>query len=489
MTAADRNFQGATCMLISLSDEATFSQITQSKAFLPLSVFSTRLLGNILRSAKGSVSKIICTLLLSFGVSVLTASAQTTVPLTSCSQMGIGQGASLNGFRPFPLADPWNEDITSLPVDSLSANVTNFFGAAGLHADFGAGTINGAKFGIPYQVVSAQPFVPVNYVAYGSESDQGPMPIPANAPVEGAGLPSSQYSDNHVLILDQSNCFLYELYQGQLQGDGSWNAASGAIFDLLADSARPFNWTSADAAGLPIFPGLIRYDEVASGAIRHAIRFTLDNTRGSFILPATHQTSNSGSFAPFGARFRLKASFDISSYSAANQVILQAMKTYGLILADNGSNMYITGAPDSRWNNDDLVKLGAVKMSSFEMVDSGTLYTPNSVPTNPQPVITALTATTSVTSISKVASVSGGAATARMTTTKATLASGATVAKGTAVTFTWTATDANYYVFSPGGGAVRGSTVTVTPTVTTTYTLYANSHIGSATKTFTIKVQ
>jgi hypothetical protein len=404
--------------------------------------------------------------------------------------MGIGQGASLNGFVPFPTADPWNEAITSLPVNSGSAAVMSVFGSSTLHPDFGSGTYDGAKIGIPYQVVSGQPLVVVDPTEYASQSDPGPMPIPANAPVEGAGLPSGTYTDGHVLILDQSNCFLYELFQGALQGDGSWKASSTAIWDLLADNARPFNWTSADAAGLPIFPGLVRYDEVASGVIKHAIRFTLAYTAGSFVLPATHETSGSSGTGrpPFGARFRLKSTFNISGFSEANQVILQAMKTYGIILADNGSNMYISGTPDSRWNNSDLSKLGSVTMSDFDMVTTGTIYTPTSVPTTPKPVINSMTGMT-VTPLKTTATSPSGVKTAMMINSVAMVSSGATVAPGTAVTLEWSASNASYYVLTPGVGAVRGTAATVTPTQTTTYTLYANSHTGSVTKTFTINVQ
>ena len=402
--------------------------------------------------------------------------------------MGIGQGASLNGFVPFPKADPWNTDVTSLSVDPKSASVMSVFGGSSLHADFGSGTYGGAKIGIPYQVVSGQPLVTVTPTAYASQSDPGPMPFPANAPVEGAG--STGYTDGHVLILDQSNCFLYELFQGTLQGDGSWKATSTAIWDLLANNARPFNWTSADAAGLPIFPGLVRYDEVASGSIKHAIRFTMAFTEGTFVLPATHETSgSSGTGRPaMGARFRLKPSFNISGFSAANQVILEAMKNYGIIVADNGSTMYISGAPDSRWNNDDLAKLGGVKLSDFEMVNTGTTYTPAAVPVIAKPVINSLTASIKPKTVT-TAVVRGAPAPSNASNTVVPLSTGATIARGTAVTLNWSVTGGSYYVLTPGAGAVRGTSVTVTPTASTTYTLYANNRGGSVTKTFTINVQ
>ena len=425
-----------------------------------------------------------------FSGTVSVAFAQTSsTPFapTSCSQMGIGQGASLNGFVPFPTNDPFNQNITSLPVDPSSAAILGPLWGAAVHPDFGGALLNGVKNGIPYQVVSGQPSVPVVYNTSPTQSDAGPMPIPANAPIEGAG--AAGYSDHHVLVLDQSNCFLYELYQGVLQGDGSWQAASGAIWDLLNDNARPYTWTSADAAGLPIFPGLIRYDEVASGAIRHAIRFTLANTRDEYVLPATHQASNSVSpaRAALGARLRLRADFDISSYSHDNQVILQAMKTYGLILADNGSNMYVSGVPDSRWNDTDLRNLGYVHAQDFDLVTTGPLLSDNNLPVGAPPEILALTGSVQANqTFSKF--IPGLGVRQMVITTLQALAEGTTVTRGTPVKLTWAAAGASYYVLTPGSGAVRGTSVTVTPTQTTTYTLYANSHFGSDTKTFTVTV-
>src|SRR5262245_6587482 len=276
-----------------------------------------------------------------------------------CSVMGLGQGANLNGFVPFPSDSLWNKDISASPVDSNSGAIINFIGGSvGLHADFGSGQYQGSNIGIPYVVVSnSQALVNVDFSAYGDESDPGPMPVPANGPIEGDPNPGS--GDRHVLVLDNSNCFLYELYSSYPNGDGTWSAGSAAVWDLLSNQQRPWTWTSADAAGLPIFPGLVRYDEVAAGEIRHAIRFTVAQSRAAFTPPASHwaSSSTSSSAPPMGMRLRLKNSFDISHYSAANQVILTAMKKYGLILADNGSSMYISGAPDNRWDNDDLHNL------------------------------------------------------------------------------------------------------------------------------------
>ena len=204
--------------------------------------------------------------------------------------------------------------------------------------------------------------VEIDFTAYGDESDPGPMPIPLSAEIEGDPNPGS--GDRHVLVLDNNNCWLYELYGADPQAS-AWDAGSAAVWDLTADEQRPYTWTSADAAGLPIFPGLVRYDEVAAGAIQHALRFTLQSSRAAFIPPASHWAANSTNAlaAPMGMRLRLKAGFDVSSFSATNQVILNALKKYGMIMADNGSSMYISGAPDDRWDNDDLHNLGNVNAS------------------------------------------------------------------------------------------------------------------------------
>lgn len=298
----------------------------------------------------------------------------------------LGPGASLNGAIPFPQDNDWNIDISSAAVDPNSANLIASIGLGiGLHPDFGAGLYQGAVLGIPYSVVSgAQAKVAISFTAYGNESDPGPYPIPADASVEGeqVGLPGSG-GDRHVIVLDRDNNRLYELYRAFKNPDGSWNADSGAVFDLSSNLVRPGGrpgWTSADAAGLPIFPGLVRYDEVAAGAIRHALRFTAANTRKAYLPPATHWASSSTDVnrPPMGMRVRLKAGFVIpASISAETRVILQAMKTYGMILADNGSNWYVSGAPDARWNNDKLVsEFAAVKGSDFEVVQMNGLVTP-----------------------------------------------------------------------------------------------------------------
>jgi hypothetical protein len=242
-----------------------------------------------------------------------------------------------------------------------------------LKADFGSGLWDNAPIGIPFVVVcGSQAKVAVTFRAnaydgnYGSESDKGPYAIPYNAPIEGNGQ-----GDSHVIAVDKDNLILYELYNAS-KSNGAWQASSGAIFDMKTNNLRPWGWTSADAAGLPIFPGLVRYNEILKGVINHAIRFTLSSSdvQPTFIYPARHKVnSTGGKFGlPFGAKLRLKASFNINPYPPHIRVILTAMKKYGIILADIGSNMYFSGAPDSRWNNDELQKIGTVTASDFEVV-------------------------------------------------------------------------------------------------------------------------
>ncbi|HEV7683767.1 MAG TPA: hypothetical protein VGO68_16685 [Pyrinomonadaceae bacterium] len=290
----------------------------------------------------------------------------------------LGPGASFHGKQLFPPDNPWNQDISGLPVDPNSANLIAGIGVnTGLHPDFGT-VYNGAPNGIPYVVVSGtQPRVPMNYTAYGDESDPGPYPVPPSAPIEGG--PGSN-GDRHVLVIDRDNWKLYELGRAFPVNNGaSWDANCGAIFDLNSNALRPAGWTSADAAGLPIFPGLVRYDEVfEQGVIAHAIRFTVHDSRRAYIAPARHWASDltSANLPPMGMRVRLKASFNISGFSAPMQVILRAMKTYGMIVADNGSNWYFSGAPDPRWDDDELSTLKSIKGSNFEVVQMGTIVTP-----------------------------------------------------------------------------------------------------------------
>ncbi len=289
---------------------------------------------------------------------------------------GLGIGADLRGRRPFPDSNAWNRDISGAPVDPASATLVAACGAANLHPDFGAFYWQGAPAGIPYIVVAGtQPRVPVTF-GYADESDPGPYPVPANAPVEGGPAGTG---DRHVLVVDRDGWRLYELFDAHTADGGrSWSAGSGAIFDLATGALRPAGWTSADAAGLPIFPGLARYDEVVGqGVIRHALRFTCPRTRRAYVPPARHYASSSTdpTLPPMGMRVRLKASYDISGFPAQARAILTALRTYGMFLADNGSAWFISGAPDVRWNDDDLGTLKRVPGSAFEVVRMDGLVT------------------------------------------------------------------------------------------------------------------
>jgi hypothetical protein len=270
----------------------------------------------------------------------------------------------------FPPDNPWNMVVSGFPLHPNSDNYIASISANGdefLHADFGSNL----EYGIPYVVVDgSQPQVPITFTAYGDESDPGPYPVPLDAPVEGGG-------DRHVIAVDGDNCMLYELYAANQVGDG-WEAESGAVFNLLSNARRPMYWTSADAAGLPIFPGLVRYDEVESGAINHALRFTVQETQAGFILPATHYASSSDdpNLPPMGLRLRLSADYDISGFTGQARVVLEALQRYGMIVADNGTSWFISGATDSRWNDDDLNQLKTVPGSAFEAVYTGEIVYP-----------------------------------------------------------------------------------------------------------------
>lgn len=299
-----------------------------------------------------------------------TTTSTTRPAATTTTTPGGGGGWAQNGplgsCTVFPTDNPWNRDVSGLPVDAHSATYLSAIAGLGgnqkLHADFGGG----GAYGIPYVTVpGTQTKVPVDFTDYGDESDPGPYPIPLTAPIEGG-------SDAHVLAVDRDHCKLYELFAAS-PGASRWSAASGAVFDLTSNALRPDGWTSADAAGLPIFPGLVRYDEVANGHIDHALRFTVSRTQRAYLHPATHWASSStdASLPPMGLRLRLKASFDVSSYTGESRVVLNALKKYGMIVADNGSNWFISGAADSRWNDDDLNQLKTVPGSAFEVVDTG----------------------------------------------------------------------------------------------------------------------
>ena len=292
------------------------------------------------------------------------------------------------GCSILPPDNIWNRRVDTLPLDARSDQYVSTIGqSATLHADFGSGVWppgSNSPIGIPFVEVSAdQPLVDIIYTDYGDESDPGPFPIPPGAPIEGG--PDAD-GDRHVIVLDRGACMLYELFYSFPETGGAWSASSGASYDLTSNALRPDGWTSADAAGLPILPGLVTYDEVASGVIRHAIRFTAPQTRNVHVWPARHDASSltGTSYPPMGQRFRLKANFDISGYSPDVRVMLQAFKDYGLVLADNGSSWFISGAPDDRWNNDMLHEWDDISGSAFEAVDvSSLMVDPNSGATGP----------------------------------------------------------------------------------------------------------
>ena len=269
----------------------------------------------------------------------------------------------------FPKSNPWNQRVDSLPVAANSDAIVSSIGANGsVHADFGSGLWEGAPIGIPITVVGKRQRKTRASFEYADESDRGPYPIPRTVKIEGA---RSSTGDRHAIIVDRSSCRLYELYALYQKGNG-WKAGSGAIWSLRTNKLRPAGWTSADAAGLPIFPGLARYDEVKRGVIDHALRFTVQRTRRAYVYPARHFASSltDPSLPPMGLRVRLKAGFDTSGFPRQARIVLTALKRYGMILADNGSPLYLSGAPSSAWDNDDLHSLGRVRGSDFEVVDT-----------------------------------------------------------------------------------------------------------------------
>ena len=282
----------------------------------------------------------------------------------------LGPGASLHGRMVFPAHNVWNQEVDRWPV---ARNSTALIASIGfdkpLHPDFGT-TYQGVPNGIPYVVVDAEKVsaAPVTF-ENAAESDPGPYPISPDAPIEGG---EASGGDRHVVVVDRRRWRLYELFDAHREAGGSWRAGSGAVFDLAANALRPAGWTSADAAGLPIFSGLVRYDEAGeAGAIRHALRFTCAHTRRAFVAPARHfaSVSTDPNLPPMGLRVRLRAGFDVSPFPPVARVILTALKTYGMILADNGSDWFLSGAPDPRWNDDELGTLRRVRGADFEAVD------------------------------------------------------------------------------------------------------------------------
>ena len=390
----------------------------------------------------------------------------------SCNVMSLGSDASLNGYNPFPAANVWNTDISAAALDPNNTLITTAAGFTGLHLHHNFSSVAGGNFGIPYIVVdsSATPLVPINVLDYAGQSDVTAAPYPIDAPIEGEpadclGWPDTYEGDAHVLVLDRATCTLYETYNTH-RCKGAWNSSSETIWDMDNYEQRPWGWTSADAAGLPIFPGLIRYDEIAAGAINHAIRFTMQQTKndannGYFVYPASHAAGTVwGVNNVMGMRIRLKASFVISTYSKTNQIILTAMQKYGMILADNGSYFFFQGVADPRWNDNDLENLDTIPSSTFEVVDMTPAfpgYDSASAPTGPPPTINTFTASPNP------------------------------VSAGSPITLTWTTTN-DSYDFIDKLGAVRGGTLTFTPSATTTYTLDATNQYGRSTKKVTVTV-
>jgi hypothetical protein len=298
-------------------------------------------------------------------LAALAISSLQPMPAQPVADVAKAPAPRLGGCPVFPASNAWNRDVSKLPVSPLSDRYIASIGASkNLHPDFGSGR-NG-DYGIPFQIVGRrQARVPIRFTAYGEESDRGPYPIPRNARVEGGG-------DRHVIVLRKGECKLYELFNAHRTGSG-WSADSGAVYRLRSNRLRPAGWTSADAAGLPILPGLARPDEARRGRITHALRFTVSRTQRGYISPARHFASSSTDPAlpPMGLRLRLKAGYDISGYRGQSRVILTALKRYGMIVADNGSDWYISGAADRRWDDDDIEQLKRVPGSAFEAVDTG----------------------------------------------------------------------------------------------------------------------
>jgi len=396
---------------------------------------------------------------------LLLLGAAASASAQSCVGMSLGNNASLNGFVPFPATNVWNTNIAAAPVDPNSSAITSASGFAGLHLhhDFWS------TYGMPYVVVDSTttPSVPINVLDYASQSDVVVAPYPATAPIEGApadcsGWPDTYVGDSHVLVLDRAKCFLYETYNTH-RCNGLYNASSETIWDMTNYETRPWGWTSADAAGLPIFPGLVRYDEIASGAINHALRFTMQVTKddangGYFVYPASHAAGVYwGVSNVMGMRIRLKASFDISGFSPVNQIILTAMQQYGMILADNGGYFFFQGVADPRFDDNDLMNLDTIASSNFEVVQMTPEfpgYDSATAPTGPLPVINSFTA------------------------------SATSVSSGSPVTFTYSASGDSYDFIDMIGPVTAGSgSVTIYPTATQTYTLNSTNAYGRTTST------
>ena len=389
-----------------------------------------------------------------------------------CGQLGLGWRASFGGFEPFAAGDAWVTDISAAPLDPDNTAITSASGFAGLHLHHDWSSVAGGNYGIPYTVVdsSTTPLVNIHVIDYADESDVAKAPFPPGAPIEGEpqdckGWPDKYIGDAHVLVIDRRTCMLYETFNTH-RCKGVWNASSETIWDLTKYENRPWGWTSADAAGLPIMPGLVRYDEIEAGQIKHALRFTMQVTKndandGYFVEPATHAAGVYwGVSNVMGMRIRLKADFDISGFSKTNQIILTAMKKYGMILADNGGYFFFQGVPDPRWNDDDLTNLDAIQSSNFEVVQMNPAWPgwdSATAPTGGKPIIHSFTASAS------------------------------TVTRGNPVTLQWD-TAGDSYLFIDLLGGVRGTSRTVWPTQTTTYTLRATNQYGRTARAVTVTV-
>ena len=311
--------------------------------------------------------------LVAFVVVGISSFALANLPFAPSDAAAAAPVPKIGRCQVFPKNNAWNTNISKYPVRSDSARLVKSISSTGgktlLHPDFGGG----GKYGIPFIVVSPkQKLEPIHYTAYGSESSKGPFPIPPHAPVEGG---TGASGDRHVLVVQEGTCHLFELYDAHWRGT-RWDAGSGVNWNLKSNKRRPLGWTSADAAGLPILPGLARYGEVHAGAINHALRFTVAATQKGYIFPATHYASSSGNKAlpAMGLRLRLKAGYSLARFHGQSLVILKALKAYGMIVADNGSSWYITGASSPKWNDEDLNQLKTVPGSAFEAVNTGPVH-------------------------------------------------------------------------------------------------------------------
>ncbi|MCX6024757.1 MAG: hypothetical protein NTY23_00590 [Chloroflexi bacterium] len=317
------------------------------------------------RTTRGGLARVwLGFLAAAIGLAALMVSGGAQAVRASVTAAGVVEGCTV-----LPANSIWNTRVDRLPVDVNSdAYVATIGASETVHSDFGSGEWDGAPIGIPFTTVpGAQPRVQVTFY-YDGESDPGPYPIPPDAPIEGG--PASD-GDRHVVVIDRDACVLCELYDAAPQPHGNWAAGSGAVYELNSNALRQAGWTSADAAGLPILPGLVRYEDMAAGYIHHALRFTAPYTRSAYVWPARHEASDltGPEYPPMGQRFRLKVDFDITGYAPEVQVILTALRGYGMMLADNGSAWYISGVPDERWDNDVLHQLHQVPGSAFEAVD------------------------------------------------------------------------------------------------------------------------